>query len=133
MAITDAAGQTYRASFLGWQDRGSMPLRLRPYEVFRARLDNPSRVFSPGSGDLVVEQSAPTTPKRPVGIERKNRLQNLIRRAEVQDNIAAVPLQIDEIAGTRFNEPLMPVRSDSVRAAQFFLAPQSQCREASSA
>ncbi|MBR1188990.1 hypothetical protein JQ609_21545 [Bradyrhizobium sp. AUGA SZCCT0169] len=50
-------------------------------------------------------------------------MQNLIRRAEVQDNIAAVPLQIDEIAGTRFNEPLVPVRSDSVRAAQFFLVP----------
>jgi len=40
----------------------------------------------------------------------------------VQDNIAAVQLQIDEFVGGLFNEPLTPIRSDSSRAAQFVSA-----------
>ena len=61
--------------------------------------------------------------KRPVGIERERCLDDAIRHTEVDDNIAAVPLQVDEFAGRIFNEPLMPVGSDSVRAAQFLFAP----------
>jgi hypothetical protein len=40
----------------------------------------------------------------------------------VQDNIAAVPLQVDEFAGRLFNEPVTPVRSDSVGAAELGFA-----------
>jgi hypothetical protein len=75
------------------------------------------------SGCDLVQRAAPTTPKQAVGIERERRLHNLAWDAEVQDNIATVQLQIDEFAGRLFNEPLTPVRSDSVRAAQFIFSP----------
>jgi hypothetical protein len=68
-----------------------------------------------------LQRTAPTTQERPAGIKRKHRLHNPTRHAEVEDNIAAVPLQVDEITGGIF-EPLTPVPSDSVRAAQFFFA-----------
>jgi len=50
-------------------------------------------------------------------------LNNLIWDAEVQDNVVAGYVQIDEFAGRLFNEPLTPVRSDSVSAASFVFAP----------
>ena len=71
---------------------------------------------------VASQRAAPTTQERPVGIKREHRLHNPTRHAEVEDNIAAVPLQVDEITGRLFNEPLTPVRSDSVRAAQFLFA-----------
>ena len=71
---------------------------------------------------VASQRAAPTTQERPVSIKREHRLHNPTRHAEVEDNIAAVPLQVDEITGRLFNEPLTPVRSDSVRAAQFLFA-----------
>jgi hypothetical protein len=56
---------------------------------------------------------------RPVVTEREHGPHNPTRHTEVQDNIATVQLQIDEFAGRLFNEPLTPVRRNSVRAAQF--------------
>jgi hypothetical protein len=65
------------------------------------------------------QRTAPTSQKRSIGIESERRLNNPTRYAEVEDNIAAVPLQIEEFASRLFNEPLMPIGSDSIRAEQF--------------
>ncbi|MBR1154284.1 hypothetical protein [Bradyrhizobium sp. JYMT SZCCT0428] len=60
--------------------------------------------------------------KRPVGIKGERRPHNPTWHAEVENNIVGLPLQIDEFAGRLFNEPLTPVRSDSVRTVPFFSA-----------